>query len=169
MLYCVGVDCQAERCFDTSVLSAILRHPQVWPDVADDGSGEREQFELCGDAVLSWIWLLVRYRGMPAGFAAFEPRTAALAEFHGGVLPEFRGQIGFELARAAMRAYWQQATRPKLAAFCPVSNRGAQRVNAAMGFRREGVLTDAYLRRGKLENVIVYGMTRDQCTALQGE
>lgn len=146
----------------------MLRHPQVWPHVSDDGNGPREEFELSGDVVLTWSWYLVLYRDTPAGFASFEPRNAAVAEFHGAVLPEYRGRIGLELARQAMRAYWRDSKRPKLAALCPASNRLAQRINAALGFQREGLLTKAHLHHGRLEDVIVYGMTRDHCTALQG-
>lgn len=162
------MDCRAERCFDTSVLSAIVRHPKVWPFVSDDGSGAREDFELSSEIVLAWSWYLVSYRGTPAGFASFEPRNAAVAEFHGAILPEFRGKVGFDLAHASMAAHWRSTKRPKVVAYCPASNRLAQRINVALGFQREGELTDAYLRNGRLENVIVYGMTRDQCTALQG-
>lgn len=61
----------------------------------------------------------------------------------------------------AIARLWQDTGFDKLVALCPAGNRGAQRVNSAIGFERQGLLTGAYRRGGRLEDLVVYGMSRE--------
>lgn len=137
-----------------------MRHPDVWPWISDDSCPAPVDFAI-PDGWIDQCTYAVCVNGAPVGFAMLEPRSAAMAEFHGALLPEWRGKTGIRLARMAISRLWQDTGFDKLIALCPAGNRGAQRVNVAIGFERQGLLTDAYRRGGRLEDLVVYGMSRE--------
>lgn len=150
-----------ERFRSVGDLTRIMRHPDVWPWITDDGTPEWTAAMRIPEAWMESCIYAVCVEREPVGFALFEPRSAAMAEFHGALLPGWRGAVGLRLARMAIARFWQDSGADKLVAMCPAMNRAAQRVNAAIGFMREGLLTAAYRRNGRLEDLIVFGMSRE--------
>ncbi len=157
------MDCQSltiDRFRSADDLLRIMRHPDVWPWITDDGLRDPNALRI-PDAMLSDMIYAVCVDSEPVGFAMFEPRSTALCEFHGALLPEWRGAVGMRLGRMAIRRFWQDFGVDKLVALCPQGNRAGQRMNAALGFAREGLMTRAYRRDGRLEDLIVFGMSRE--------
>lgn len=142
-------------------LVRIMRHPGVWPWITDDGSPDPDALQIPDGWIERHVYAVCA-AGQPVGFALFDPRSAALAEFHGAMLPEWRGPVGLALARMAIARFWQDFGCDKLVAMCPTGNRAAARMNITLGFKREGLLTSAYRRGGRLEDVIVFGMSRGE-------
>lgn len=153
---------EVERCTDAALLSALIRHPAVYPGVIDDASPPAEQFALPEALVVQDVFLLPRVNGVAAGWAWFHPESVALASYHGALLPEFRGGVGVEIGRAVFQHFWEHTLFDKVMALCPMTNKPAQRFNAAMGMRREGTLTRAYRQGGSLVDLVVFGIERKE-------
>jgi RimJ/RimL family protein N-acetyltransferase len=150
-----------ERFRSSDELVRIMRHPAIWPWITDDGTPEWSASMQIPETWMERCVYAVCANSEPVGFALFEPRSVALAEFHGALLPDFRGAPGLRLARMAVARFWQDSGADKLVAMCPAGNVTAQRMNALIGFQREGLLTAAYRRNGRLEDLIVFGMNRE--------
>jgi RimJ/RimL family protein N-acetyltransferase len=76
-------------------------------------------------------------------------------------LPRFRGKgLGTEVLRALVRYLFQTTDVDRIEGSTDVTNVRAQRSMEKAGFRKEGVLRGAQLRRGKRHDLVGYSILR---------
>ena len=82
-------------------------------------------------------------------------------EIHGGVHPDFWGQ-GVEILLTLGRAIFADTPALKIVVFIPEFNRLMIACMKKIGMKHEGVITGAFLKRMRLYNLHVYGISRSE-------
>lgn len=152
---------KVERTHDMDAVREILTDPAVWSLVSDDGCPDRHDFTPVRDTRI--VYLLARDQGVPVGVFLLVPVNAVTWDVHCAMLPGYRGLPAVVAARLALDLAFAEADARKLTAAIPASNQRAVRFARALGFRQEGVSTRSFLKNGRLEDRIVFGIERETC------
>lgn len=155
---------EVRQCSDADVLLGILRDPSVYPWISDDCSPAAEDFDLPAEVLSRDLFLVPYVDGDAAGLAWFHAESAVLCSYHGALLPGFRGGLGVRIGRQVFDHFFEHTDFQKVMALCPADNPRAQRYNAAIGMRREGVLTESHLSGGELHDLVLFGISRNKET-----
>ena len=141
-----------ERTEDVDFIRSVITHPRIWPWVSEDGQ-QPEDYE-------PLIHPLVHYlRSGDDGVVEFRAMGVAIYQGHVAMLPGVRSD---DFARAAVQWMWDNTSAQKLYCQVPARNRHAVAYVRRAGFAPEGRLTDAYLKNGKLHDLIVMGVSKCQ-------
>lgn len=107
--------------------------------------------------------------GVTACFAVYSPLNQFAWQWHGAVKPEFRKRYWRRIAHA-LQDYAFKNGIIKLAALCPSRNRACAAFNKYSGMQVEGYLSAAHVDNdGKLDDLILFGMTKEQWNARHGD
>lgn len=139
-----------ERTEDVDFLVSIFTHPRIWPWVSEDGQRPEDYKPL--------IHPKVHYlRFADRGVVAFRQMGSVLFEGHVAMLPGVRSD---EFLKAAIAWMWSKTPAQKL--YCQIAADNRQAIWYAMrgGFLREGRISRAFLRNGKLHDLIVLGVSK---------
>ena len=101
-----------------------------------------------------------------AGAFLIKPMNCFCYEIHGGVDPEYWGR-GSEVCDLAGRAVFFSTPCLKLVAIIPEFNRLMRMCVKNLGMKQEGVITKSYLKRYRLHDQYVYGITKGEMKCLQ--
>lgn len=134
------------------LVDSILRHNSIYPYVIDDYSADQAVFTF--EEILSSP---ACYALMPneGSLFVFIPQNGILYEVHCAVLPEWRGMQAVGAAKAAKD--WMYANTPcqKIFTVCPAYNAAAYALARRSGMTRVGVITNSFLKGGKLIDLIL--------------
>ena len=82
-------------------------------------------------------------------------------EGHSFVLPDRRGRKGIKDAQKAIQWLFDNTECVKVFGFTPENNVAANRFNALIGMKREGLNTNSDMVDGKLQNRILWGISKE--------
>lgn len=140
-----------ERTSDAELVRRILTHPQIYPYVSDDGSPSPEEFDPRESVRNDAMYFLVPMAAeRPAGLYVVYPHNLVMYEVHACILPEYRGSVAGEAARAMVQWVFERTPCRKLIALVPAFNRLAHQYARRAGFVDVGVITQSYLKAGVL-------------------
>ena len=122
----------------------ILRHPEIYSCIKDDGSPPAETFSLPDGSVN----LVVYIDGPVACFILHELNFVTM-ECHVQVLPEYRNRSG-EIGQAVVEWTRHNTVAKKLIAWIPFDCENVKNFAIDMGFVVEGVSEDSIMKQGKL-------------------
>lgn len=140
-----------ERTEDVEFLRSIFTHPRIWPWVSEEGQ-QPDDYQPLMHPMVHYL------RHGDVGVIAFRYLNAVLYECHVAMLPGARSD---NFAREAVRWMWSHTPAEKLVANVPSANRAAIAYARRAGFAQEGRITKAFLRNGKLHDLIVLGRSKN--------
>lgn len=106
--------------------------------------------------------------GRMVGAFLIKPMTDYCYEVHGGVDPEYFGK-GWLVCREMGLFIFNHTPCLKIVAIVPVFNRLMCRCLEKIGLKKEGVLTKSFMKRFKMHDQIIYGMTKQEARNTKGE
>ncbi len=151
---------------DLERVHGIVRHPDVYPELCDDGCPPAEladfgpllangasYFLMPGEGIL--------FMGLMVNHATWEVHTA--------VVPERRGKWAVEGARDAANWMFEHTPCRKLITRVPSFNRKALAFALMVGMKREGVDRKSFLKSGTLYDQEFLGIVKEEwiCRQLQ--
>ncbi len=132
----------------------IIRHPDVYPAVSDDGSVSRETYTLH-----EGVTALVVYDPKPIACSIFYPNNSVTWEIHTQTLPEGRSR-SYSYGKAMLSWIWDNMPIQKLVANIPQDNRQALLYTLRLGFEIEGINKQSFMRNGVLMDQTHIGLRR---------
>lgn len=155
-----------ERTFDYALVREMMTHPKVWPWITDDGSPPVEAFQ---PAESEMIWYLAARDGDEVlGIWMLVPQNAVCWEVHTCLLPKAFGERARRAALIAVSFVFDTTPCVRLFTNVPQYNRLALRFAKAAGMTEFGVNKGSYLKRGKLYDQIMLGISKgEQCQQQQ--
>lgn len=126
----------------------ILRHPEIYPLIADDYSGERESFEPSPAVYLEPV------EGVLVMLA---PMLATLWQAHIAALPEAKGR-GAEAVRLAAGWLRDNTRAEQVLAMFPEGNDAVLRLVERCGFVKVGEVEGSFRRGGVLLPLKFYSL-----------
>jgi RimJ/RimL family protein N-acetyltransferase len=133
--------------FAPAALQAFMRRDDIYWAITDALAPAPESMNFIDHMLHPDVWTLVAtFDGHIFGFCQFNRRTSVGAEFHCAFHQGFRGVIARTVCQYAIKRAWDKGML-KLWAPVPSDNRAALFGARHLGFREEGRLTRAIVRR----------------------
>lgn len=143
---------------DVARINAIAGHPSIWPFIKQTHS---DHFD-CTGSFERVLWFLCVEGDRDVGFYAMEIRSSCWLDYHGGLLPEYRGRYALRALKAAIRMAFEEPQIEVLTTHTPTHRPEAGRLNALAGMRRVGQITSGVHADGRLQDYIIYQTTRKE-------
>lgn len=149
------------RVSDAGLIRSVMAHPDIWPHIGDDYSGQAEDWmPVIHDSI---VYLMPDDRG-----ACFmlHPHSVTLWEVHSAVLPAFRGHsVGY--TKAIVKWLSENTQCRHLMTLIPQGNFRARRLAEAAGMVQEGLFPRSFMKGGELIDQAVFGMEIEPCQQQQ--
>lgn len=154
-----------ERTDDWGYIRLVTTTPQLWKHLADDFSGERETWQPRRDDSLIYVKVCdvgPHASGQALGFFLLVAHSPVLYEIHTALLPHAWGARARAAAAGIVAWTWEHTSCRRLITSVPASNRLALAFAKRAGMQQYGVNEKAYLKGGKLEDLILLGRSRPE-------
>jgi len=153
-----------ERTQDYALIRQIITHPRVYAHVSDDYSPKVEDFKPVEND--DWWYVLVQDAREILGLWIVTPHTHCCWEIHTCLLPTAWGRRAKEAAQLLGPWLWEHLPEcVRIVTEVPEYNRAAFLFALQSGMEKYGVNPKAYLKDGKLQDVILLGVSRPSKTA----
>lgn len=149
-----------ERTRDWELVKQIVTHPKVYPYISDDFSPKPEAWEPVKEEVV--IYVLVRDGEELLGLWIFVPLNGVCMDVHTCLLPNAYGHKAVEAAKEMAVWLWENTACHRLVTEVPASNPLARRFAERAGMVEFGCNPRSFLKRGKLEDQYLLGMSRPE-------
>lgn len=134
--------------FDPEAMQAFRRRSDLFWEGADALSPPPESLDFIAHMLHPDVWTVAGViSGHIFGFVEFNKRTSIGAEIHVGFHPQFRGRIAKAVGLYAINLAFTQRGLLKVWAPIPSDHKAALMAARLMGFKQEGRLTRAIVRR----------------------
>jgi RimJ/RimL family protein N-acetyltransferase len=145
---------------DKNLLNEIYSHEAVWPWIKDDNVTEEFRYklgEMIFDTTKSNSIILTDGK-----FISFwlKPMNSICYEVHTAVTPDGRGQYAIDIGEQAINWMFDNTNCRKIISYIPVDNRAATLFSLKCGFKKEGLITDSFLKDGKIINQHIVGRAK---------
>ena len=147
-----------EQTHDMVLVEAILRHPKCWPNVSDDRTPE----DWHPQDLPGLYWALAIQGEQPIGVFGLNSENGVMAQAHIAMLPEGRGKVAKAATEAFFRWVWAETPFQKVMGMIARRNSPARSLVCQAGMNRQGLLPRAFLKNGKLHDLMVYGIEKPQ-------
>lgn len=146
------------RTFDVDTVSGFLRHPEIYPAMADDYSDVGMVQQAAVSLISGGVWAV-----QPSESALFLyfPRTLTWWEVHTLVLPEGRGKKAIEDGKAGLRWVFNNSSCEKVVSLVPEFNRQALLYAKRVGLTVEGINRKSFRKDGHLYDQIQVGICKE--------
>lgn len=151
--------------FDPAAMQEFMRRDDVyWPSV-DALSPSPEHMDFIPHILHQDTWIAAAtYGGHIIGYVKFVRQTGVGAELHAAFHPKFRGRVAKAVTMHAIGLAFRDKGLLKLWALVPADNRPAAYGCRAIGFRLEGRLTNAIVRKVSagppLRDILIFGLSK---------
>jgi RimJ/RimL family protein N-acetyltransferase len=144
------------RTADLDLVRSILTHPRIYPWAGDDSAPAAEGFQPNPD---DRIWYVLVHDGVELlGLLVFLPHVSVCWEVHCALLPCAWGPRTAEALSGAFGWIWARTECRRVVAAVPAGNKLACRLAFRAGMDVEGVRPGSWLKRGRLEDLILFGI-----------
>lgn len=144
---------------DYALVKRVLTHPKIWPTLADDFSGHPEEFEPL-DSLATIGYVAVWDDAELCGLATFAYQNRICWEIHVALLPRAWGRKSRRIARALAEWLWSKTDCQRIVATINQSNLPALCFAEGAGFVLFGVNQSSVQRNGRLEDRMMFGISR---------
>lgn len=153
--------------FDPQAMQAFRRRADVYWEANDALAPPPENVDIISHMLHPDVWTVAGVlAGHIFGYVEFIRRTSVGAELHVGFHPQFRGVIARAVVRLAIHRAFAEKGLVKLWAPIASDNKAALFGARHLGFREEGRLTRAIVRkvndRGELRDLVLMGLSRER-------
>lgn len=142
---------------DPETIKRIVTHPRIWAGLSDDFDGQPEEYEpQIHDRV---VYALPKDGDTVLGLLIFAMHSTICWEVTIMVLPAGLGRA-LDIAEAGKRWIFGKTNCLRLIGRVIKTNRLALKLNKAAGFKVYGVNQGCVLVGGKLEDYVLFGLSR---------
>jgi hypothetical protein len=149
---------QFERTRDYDLIKSIMINPRIWPWISDDATPLPADFRPIESEAVYYI--LVHAQDRLLGMWMFVPQNAICWEVHTCILPGHGFDTVRYAAHAMARWIWQNTPCQRLITSIPRYNRSAYSLAVDAGMQEWGVNEAAYLKNGRLHDLVMLGMSK---------
>ena len=148
---------------DISAVDYVLKHPEVYPWISDDGSPSAEEFTSSTMISNPEVFVL-----MPSDGVVFilHPWNSITLEVHTNIVPERRGREAISETMKAMSWIFENTGCLKIVTHVPSFNRQAKLFALKCKMKQEGVNRQSFLKDGILYDQDILGITRKEWSCL---
>ena len=148
-----------ERSMNSELIKAIATHPSVYPFISDDFSPSPEQWQpvINEDS----LYLVFRDGETALGMFALFPENRVCWKVHTCFLPVGYGESAKQAAQICQQWMWENTPCVRIVTDVPEYNAIAHRFARAAGLTEYGRNPRSYLKNGKLWDVILLGISRE--------
>ena len=145
------------RTFAADRVYKLVTTPEIWDTVAEDG---RDPIAYAPDFD-STCYLAVTVDGETVALYSLSRLNRVMMDIHPHVLPEHRKEYSMESCRKVVEWVWGNAPWcQKIIGWVPTIYPNVRNFAIANGFVREGLVTDSYLKNGKIHDQWIFGLKR---------
>ena len=144
---------------DTELIKSIVTHPRIWRDLIDDFDGEPEEYEAKIHPQV--LYAIAKEEGVALALCIFSLHSTICWEVTIMALDAGRGRA-LDVAEAGKKWIFTKTPCLRLIGRVLKSNRLALKLNKAAGFKVYGVNKQCVMRNGKLEDVVLFGLSRSE-------
>lgn len=146
---------------DVDFIKMVFSTPGIWDAVSDDNTPSIDKLDM--SVVVNTTYMLIPDN---IGCFTYHPWNSVTWEMHSAVLPEYRGKQALE--GASLAGHWMFDNTPcrKIVTLIPANNVRARALAHAGGMVKEGIVTQSYLKGGKLIDMHIYGITKEVAKCL---
>ena len=152
-----------ERTHDLEIVGSIITHPRIWPNVIDDFSPPREEFQPSPSEAIYYV--LPKEDGRVLGAICFAMLSNVVYEIHPVLLPETWWALGKakEATLGAMNWIWENTKCQRIVGYVPLlSHRTKLRFPPKLGMAQYGVNPKSFLKNGALVDQVMFGVSRPE-------
>jgi len=147
---------------DVDAVNALVKNPDIYSDVTDDASGKMEDFDASYLLENPSIYMLGRHNGKGIlGMMIFGALNGITYHTHICMGASCRGKDAVGCAQDSIAWMFENTKCRKLVAFVPGHRKTVKMIARAIGFEREGVLKNSFLKDGELMDEVIYGIEKE--------
>lgn len=148
-----------DRTYDKDLIRNILTEPRIWDAIAEDS----EQSGLFEVDLNKNIFLALNWGDICVGIYVLHAFNGCTLQIHANMIPEYRKEFATECGEKVLD--WFRDNGPekykKLIALIPNIYPHVYHFTLNRGFKDEGLLTNAYRKKGKLHDIHILGLERN--------
>lgn len=147
-----------ERTTDWELIKSIVTHEKIYPAISDDFSPPVDQWTpiQSDDA----YYVLAKDEGEVLGLWALFPDNRICWKVHTCLLPRAYGKRAHEAVLGFEEWVWNNTPALRVVTDVPSYNRLALKFSLDAGLEQFGVNPGAYMKNGKLYDVIMLGISK---------
>jgi len=150
-----------ERTEDECFITKCIIEPKVWEACTDDGCGDPDLFFLKMDSNTIWI------KAEDYGVFMLHGHNHVLFECHTMLLPHAHGHA-VEIAKEALKWAFENTPAERIITSVPYYNVLALKLAHKVGFKQYGLNEKAWKKNGKLHDLRMLGINKeDVCQQFQ--
>lgn len=151
----------AIRTYDTEIIEGLMRMPDLWATIAEDGQNPDDYKADCEGE----CWLLMMNDTDFIGAYNLHAHNSVTVQIHAHVISAHRKQYSYETGMAALQWIIDNTEYQKVVAIIPTIYENVKRFTCSFGFQEEGINRQSYLKNGELVDQYLLGITRDEIMA----
>ncbi len=151
-----------ERTYDTKLIESVMFSPEIWETTAEDGFTQDSFIA----EVKKECWVTIKFSGSLIGLCNIHGINSVTCQIHPMVYPEWRGKTAYNAGEQVLRWVTANTKYHKIICEVPKIYRNVILFALSCGFIREGENRLSYLKHGKLHNMALLGITREEIEAL---
>jgi RimJ/RimL family protein N-acetyltransferase len=134
--------------FDVDAMATFMRRPEIYWPASDCLAPPPEAMKFEEHLVSPHVWTVAAtFQGHIIGYVQFIQKTTIGAEVHIGFHPQARGKVAKVMFEHAIALAFRDRGLTKLWGIIASDNKPALRMAGAVGFRREGRITNSIVRK----------------------
>ena len=146
-----------ERTFDYELVRQICTHPQVWRQIADDGTPLPDVWKPLASELMFYV--LVYDGDELLGLWMLHPHNAICYEIHTCLLPNGWGDRSRAAAKLFPAWIWENTPARRVITNVPLTNRVALKFAHDAGMTEFGINPLSYLKHGVLMDQVCLGIS----------
>ena len=146
------------RTKDVDFIHSILRHPEIYPLITDDGCPPPEEYDVTEIVERS---LCIYLSPNKYSLFVYRPITSVTWEVHANVLKPGRGIEAIRAGRESVQYMFSKTGAQKLVAYIPVMFPNVLRYSLKVGFEVEGISKKSIRKAGRLYDRCLLGLCKE--------
>lgn len=150
-----------ERIYDADLIKDICTRPEIWETISED---DYDPADFHVD--LNECWLMVGDDVEVMGLYNLHPINGITLQIHPMILKEFRGKAAYESGKLALKWVVENTAYEKVFCYIPTIYRNVILFAMRCGMVKEGINRRSWLKNGKIHDMVLLGITRQEIEAM---
>jgi RimJ/RimL family protein N-acetyltransferase len=149
-----------ERTYDVQLIESICFNPVIWETITEDDCTDADF-----DIDLNECWLKVTDKEV-IGLYNLHPINGITLQIHPMILPEYRGEKAYRSGVQVLKWVIENTDYQKVFCYIPTLYRNVILFALRCGMVKEGINRRSWLKNGKIHDMVMLGITREEIEAL---
>lgn len=145
---------------DADAVNRVMKHPDVYPHTMYDGKVSVEKFD-AKDLLRHPPPIYVLIDDTDSFVGILVPENSIMWVAHDNALPEIRGKHAVQICKAMVQWMFNNTPCKKIIGYTPETNKRARVFAQICGFKLEGRIKNAHPLNGKLYDLHVVGISKE--------